>query len=127
MSEVVLDSSALIAVLREEPGSELVEPYLDGAAIGTVNLSEVVTKLIEEGALEDVAWAAVADLGLRFVDFDAVLARGAAGLRPTTRKLGLSFGDRACLALAKRLGLPVVTADRAWGRLDDGLDIRVVR
>lgn len=127
MSGVVLDSSALIAVLREEPGSDLVEPHLDGSTIGTINLCEVLTKLIEEGAPEAVAWEAVADLGLLTVDFDVALARIAADLRPATRELGLSLGDRACLALAKRQALPVVTADRIWSRLDQGVEIRVVR
>ena len=127
MNDVILDASALMAVLREEPGGEVVERILPQAIIGAVNLSEVYAKLTEAGMPEQVAWSAVADLGLKIIAFDEPLAQIAGSLRSATRKAGLSFGDRACLALAKQLGLPVYTADRAWRALGIGVDVEIVR
>ena len=99
MSEIVLDASALMAVLREEPGAAGVEAVLDDAAISTVNLSEVQAKLVERGSPPEAAWSWLVDLDLDVIDFDASQARVAGDLRPLTRAHGLSFGDRACLAL----------------------------
>jgi ribonuclease VapC len=127
LSEIVLDASALMAVLREESGSEAVEPVLAEAVIGAVNLSEVYAKLAERGMPDEAIWATVGALDLPVVGFDEEMARLTAGLRPATRRLGLSFGDRACLALGRKLKLPVLTADRAWSRVDVGVDVRVIR
>ncbi len=128
MSEaVVLDASALMAVLRREPGSQAVEAVLHDAVIGAVNLSEVLAKLTERGVPDEATWAAVGALDLEVVDFDEDMARLTASLRPSTRPFGLSFGDRACMTLGRSLGLPVLTADRTWGRLDVGIRVRVIR
>lgn len=127
MSEIVLDASALIAVLREEPGAAAVEAVLDAAAVSTVNLSEVQAKLVERGTPPDIAWSWLIDLDLDVVDFDAPQAKVAGDLRALTRAQGLSLGDRACLALARGLNLPVVTADHAWAGLEIGVEIRTVR
>ena len=127
MSEIVLDASALMAVLREEPGAAAVEAMLDHAAISAVNLSEVQAKLVERGTAADLAWSSLVELDLDVVPFDAAQARVAGDLRTLTRARGLSLGDRACLALARALGLPAMTADRAWAGLRIGIEIRAVR
>jgi ribonuclease VapC len=127
VSEVVLDASALMAVLREEPGAAAVEAVLDNAAISTVNLSEVQAKLVERGAPAETAWSWLVDLDLDVVDFDAPQARVAGDLRALTRSHGLSLADRACLALAQVLGAPAMTADRAWSGLEVGIEIRAIR
>lgn len=124
---MVLDASALLALINAEPGAELVAAALADATIGTVNLAEVVTKLIELGIREQDAWAEASDLVPSVVDFDADLARRTARLRPPTRAFGLSLGDRACLALGESLRLPVLTADRAWQKLSLPVDIRLIR
>src|SRR5918994_7704265 len=124
VSEIVLDASALMAVLREEPGAAGVEAVLDDAAISTVNLSEVQAKLVERGSPAEAAWSWLVDLDLDVVDFDASQARVAGNLGPLTRAHGLSFGDCACLALAQILGVPALTADRAWAGLKLGIAIR---
>lgn len=126
MSEVVLDSSAILAALRAEPGAEKVVPLLDGALLSTVNLAEVIAKLSEYGMPANEAQQAVEALGVQLIDFDAELACRTATLRRLTRTLGLSLGDRACLAVAQRTGRQAVTADRAWGALP-GFDIVLIR
>ena len=127
MNNVVLDASALLAVLRAEPGAERVEPRLEGAGIGAVNLSEVVAKLIEDDVPEAETRRAIGRLELDVHAFDEQHAFIAGVLRRSTRALGLSFGDRACLALAQTLGVPALTADRSWSRLDLGVTIEVIR
>jgi ribonuclease VapC len=126
VNDVVLDASALLAVLRAEPGAERV-PRLEGARVGAVNLSEVVAKLIEDEVPEAEVRRAIGGLELDVHAFDARLAYVAGILRRSTRALKLSFGDRACLALAQSLGAPALTADRSWSRLDLGVAIEVIR
>ena len=123
----MLDASALMAVLREEPGAAAVEAVLDGAAVSTVNLSEVQAKLVERGTPAEIAWSWLVDLDLDVVDFDAPQAKVAGDLRALTRAHGISLGERACLALAQVRSLPVMTADRAWAGLEIGIEIRAVR
>jgi PIN domain nuclease of toxin-antitoxin system len=127
VNEVVLDASALLAVLRAEPGSDQVEPRLEGARIGAVNLSEVVAKLVDDGVPETEIRRAIDRLELDIHAFDARDAYLAGALRKGTRALGLSLGDRACLALAQSLGAPALTADRSWSRLDLGIAIELIR
>jgi ribonuclease VapC len=127
VSEIVLDASALMAVLREEPGAATVEAVLDHAAISAVNLSEVQAKLVERGTTAELAWSSLIDLDLEVIDFDLSQAKVTGDLRSLTRAQGLSLGDRACLALAQVLGLPAMTADRAWAGLAVGIEIRTVR
>jgi PIN domain nuclease of toxin-antitoxin system len=124
---VVLDASALLAVLRAEPGADRVEPRLEGAGIGAVNLSEVVAKLDEDGVPETEIHRAIGRLDLDVHAFDAAQAYATGVLRQKTRMIGLSFGDRACLALAQKLGAIALTADRAWAGLEIGVAIDVIR
>lgn len=123
----VLDASALLAVLLGEPGADRVEPYLPGAVISAVNLSEAAGKLMEKGAPEEAVRAAIASIGLSVMAFDEAQAMAAAALRPRTRALGLSLGDRACIALGELRGAKIITCDAAWSAVDTSADIMQVR
>ncbi len=127
MARVVLDASALLALLNSEPGSRMVEESLSGAAMSAVNLSEVISKLSERGMPEPAIRTAIEGLGLDVRPFDTATAYSAGTLRPATRGLGLSLGDRACLALGLSLSAPVLTSDRSWKKLRVGVKIRVIR
>lgn len=118
MIKNVLDASAVLAVLNGEPGEKMVIPLLSDSAISTVNLTEVGAKLLDAGMDEASAQIAVSVLGIGEVtDFDEELAWEAARLRAVTKQHGLSLGDRACLALAMKLNVPAVTADKQWSKL----------
>lgn len=124
----VLDASALLALLNEEPGSgDVSETIEQGAIMGAVNMSEVVSKLSEFGVPGEIIHETLGNLGIHIVDFDQPLAFDAGMLRRKTVKAGLSFGDRACLALAIKLQLPCMTADQAWTKLDLPIEIKVIR
>ncbi len=125
MSEGVLDSSAVLALILEEPGAELVEGYLPGARISAVNVGEVVAKLHDLGAPADIIEQIVAGLQIRVHAHDREASLASGHLRPDTRAAGLSLGDRACLALAKALDLPAVTADRNWPKVARRAGVRV--
>ena len=127
MADVVLDASALLALLNTEPGSEEVERTIPGAAISTVNLSEVVAKLVEAGMPEEAVRSVLGGIGLEIHPFDVELAFQTGILRPQTRALGLSLGDRACVALGLQLKAPVLTTDRNWKSLDVGVEVRAIR
>jgi ribonuclease VapC len=125
LSGAVLDSSAVLAVILEEPGAEWVEALLPGAKVSAVNVGEVAAKLrdlgMPEGTIETVLGGLQIDV--RIHDWNAALASGF--LRPATRSAGLSLGDRACLALAAALGLPAVTADRSWQSVAEAVGVTV--
>jgi ribonuclease VapC len=127
--EYILDSSALLAVIVDEPGQEQVRPLLNNAAVTAVNACEVVSKLISRDVAVEQAIASVVEMDIPIAPFDDRLAFEAATILPTTRPLGLSLGDRACLAYARLNGTSVLTADRAWKKLAAklGIDIRVIR
>ena len=114
MTGAVLDLSAILAVLNDERGAEAVVAVLDDAVVSTVNYAEVVAKLVERGSNPAQLQAALRSIALTTVDFDAALAHRTGVLRGETRKRGLSLGDRACLALAEREGVPAITGDRNW-------------
>lgn len=127
MTRAVLDASAVLTLLHDEPGASEVTPWIAEGVISAVNLAEVVGKLLEAGMPERPAIDAIEGLALDVVAFDAAMAVRAGALRPSTRSLGLSLGDRICLATARELELPVITADRTWRELDIGVPIHVVR
>lgn len=127
MSEYVLDASAVLALLNQEPGKDRVEAVLADACMNAVNYCEVLGKLIDAGMPEQDARESVELLNIEVVGFDTELARLAAVLRPTTKKLGLSLGDRSCLALALSRRNTAVTAERAWAKLKVGVKVELVR
>ena len=123
----VLDASALLATLQNEPGSDIVDAAAHRSAVSSVNSSEVSKKLIEKGMPPDTAQATLLSLGIRILPFDMELGFLAASLFPVTKTAGLSFADRACLALGIKLNLPVLTAERAWGALQLPIQVKVIR
>jgi PIN domain nuclease of toxin-antitoxin system len=120
-----LDASALLALIRREPGAEVVARLIRGAFLSTVNYAEVVGSLTRRGASPESAHAAIATFPLITVDLDIETARRVGALEPLTRFAGLSLGDRACLAQAERREIPALTADRAWRAVGERLGIRV--
>jgi len=127
VSEIVLDASALLAILNREPGSERWTEAVAGAKISAVNVSEVIAKLTDLGMAEDDIRRVIEPIDLDVIPFDDAAAWDAGLLRPSTRAAGLSLGDRACLALGQRTKLPVLTADQGWKSLRIGVQIRLVR
>lgn len=127
MSRVVLDASALLAILNREPGSEQWADAVADGLISAVNLSEVVARLLDLGMPVADIRRAIDPLDLEVVPFDAAQAWTAGLLRPATKAAGLSLGDRACLALGRRMRLPVLTADRAWKIQKVGAQVRLMR
>jgi ribonuclease VapC len=123
----VLDASAMLALLHSEPGAEAVEEILDQAAISTVNWSEVCQRWLAHDVDVVDLRADIEALGVQIVPFTAEDAEETAALWSSTRRLGLSLGDRACLGLARRLERPAVTADRLWLEADVDVDIRPIR
>ena len=127
MASAVLDSSAILAILNDEPGADAVEVVLDDALVSTVNYSEVIAKLVERGSAFAQVRYALRSMALTTVDFDIALAQRAGALRTETRSRGLSLGDRACLALAEREGVAAMTGDRAWVGAVSGVEVRLIR
>jgi PIN domain nuclease of toxin-antitoxin system len=128
MTRIVLDASAILAVIGGEPGAEKLTPALLARAVGSaVNLAEVQTKLVSRGWTPEQAWEDATSPVREVVAFDEHQARLAGDLAIETRHLGLSLGDRACLALGIALRLPVYTAERAWKKLKLGVRIHVIR
>lgn len=129
MAGPVLDASALLTYLRDEPGAEMVtEAIAGGGAISTVNLAEVLATAATRGSdpaelVEKLVRRGLLEGALAVVPFTTADAIEAARLRPLTRAEGLSLGDRSCLALARRLHAPALTADRTW--LDLAVDVIV--
>ena len=125
MISAVLDASALLALLLGEPGSEKVRAVLDESALTTVNLAEVVGHFARNGAVERDIRPVLDPLPVDLIGFDEELAFTAGLLLPATRQAGLSFGDRACLALALRLGVRALTADRSWQSVADAIGVEI--
>jgi len=127
VAEIVLDASALIAFLRNEPGADKVAAALPRSCISAVNLAETLGKLMGYGKpLEALAFQ-VERLQIPVVPFDEEQARIAASLWQVTRARGLSLGDRACLALALTTSLPALTTDREWQSCRSGVEIVPIR
>ena len=129
MITAFFDASAVLALLFGETGADVVRPRVRGGLISTVNLAEVLAKLVDKGVPTDEAARAVDMLGMEPVPLSVEQAQLSADLRTSTRTAGLSLGDRACLALARERGLPAVTAERRWPEIVEaaGVAIEVIR
>lgn len=126
--KIILDASALLALLNQESGHERVESALSNAIISSVNYSETVSVLVNIGISYNQANEVIHNLVQEIVPFDTKQALKTALLRKTTQHIGLSFGDRACLALGTMLKGHILTADKIWGKLDlADVKIEVIR
>jgi ribonuclease VapC len=127
VAEAVLDASALIAFLRKERGAEKVTAVLTRSCISAVNIAETLSKMVEYGkAVEEVAYQ-IERLQIPIIPFDAEQARVAASLWKVTRPVGMSLGDRACLALAFSRSVPALTTEREWETVDVGVQVITIR
>jgi PIN domain nuclease of toxin-antitoxin system len=130
---LVLDTSALLAYLRDEPGAELVAKAIaDGVIISTVNLAEVFSRSADRGAdpakiANTLTQSGLLEGAITIEPFTTADAIDTARLRPLTRDAGLSLGDRACLALARRLGTTALTADTAWQGVAHDVELHTIR
>ena len=122
---VVLDASALLAALLDEPGGEQVDAVIDGAVMTTVNLAEVVGQYAKAGADRAAISAVLAGLPIVYMAPDEELAIDVGLMRPMAERFGLSLGDRMCLAQARRLGATAMTADRAWTTAAGPMKVKV--
>ena len=123
----VLDASAMLALVFDEPGADVVLSLIDSSAVSTVNLSECIAVLRRRQVSLESFRRAIRSSDMLVEPFDASDAWRAGELEASTRSHGLSFGDRACIALAERMELPALTADRAWSRLDLSIEVQVIR
>jgi ribonuclease VapC len=124
---LVLDASAVLALIFGERGSDIVAENAKGARVSAVNFSEILTRVIDKDGDPVAARNLLSRLELAIVPHDEELAAATAVLRNETRQFGLSLGDRACLALAQRDNSPVLTADQDWAKLDLGIEVRLIR
>ncbi|MGE0222417.1 MAG: type II toxin-antitoxin system VapC family toxin [Acetobacteraceae bacterium] len=126
---MVLDASALLALLLAEPGADRVKDALGGSLMSAINLAEVISHYAKLGAIRDDIEAMLRPLPIRVVPLDVELAYEAGMLRRVTLERGLSLGDRCCLALAKRERMPALTAERRWPDIADaaGVVVEVIR
>ncbi len=128
MASAVLDSSAVLALLRNEPGWEKVAGVIGAAIISTVNVQEVWKVLLMSGVPPEIAREMVDELKLDVRPHDLAAAWDASNLARQTARHGSGLGDRTCLALAIAVGAPAYTADREWNKLEiDGLRVQAIR
>jgi PIN domain nuclease of toxin-antitoxin system len=123
--EAVLDSSAVLAVIFREPGADVVKPWIDRSVMSSINVAEVMRRLARAGMDPQGIASSWAILNARSVAFDTGDALQLAAVFPDCAEL--SFGGCACIALAKKLGVPAITADRVWGTTRSGVPIRQIR
>ncbi len=127
VNSYVFDASALLALIQNEPGGNVVEETLSNGWVSTVNLSEVITKLSDDGISEHDIREVVEYLRINSVPFSQDQAFVAGLMRADTRMLRLSFGDRACLSLAKQLDVAALTTDRIWTQLSICVEVQLIR
>ena len=129
LARALLDASATLALIHDEPGADAVRDALrNGAAMSAVNVAEVAARLHQQGWLAEEVAAGVRALRIEVLPFDAGTALRSGALRPVTAPFGLGLGDRSCLATAAALGVPALTADRAWRELRiPGVEVRCIR
>jgi ribonuclease VapC len=123
---IVLDASALLALFNEEPGAdEVMKAFNQPCLLSAVNHTEVLTKLLDKGLSPSDAATVMTSVELQIVAFDDKQSADAAWLRGVTRTVGLSLGDRACLALARAKKAVVLTADKPWLQVAKAADVEV--
>ncbi len=128
MTTAVLDASAVLALIRGEPGGDKVAAHVGQAAISAVNLHEVIKDLLLSELDEPTVRDVLGELRLDVRAHDTDAAYAAAALHAQTKEYGRGLGDRSCMALALQLGLPAITADREWGKVKvKGLQIDQIR
>jgi PIN domain nuclease of toxin-antitoxin system len=120
----VLDTSALIALIRREPGWEAVQEALGHSAVCAVHLTEAITKLTRKGGEPRLVERYLRSLPPPILPWDEEMAWESRDMAPLAWTHGISFADRACLAMARHLDAVAMTSDAEWANL--GLDIRVV-
>lgn len=127
MNKIIFDASALLALLNQETGYELISEYLSKIVMSSVNFSEVFYVLTDLGMSENQTKTLLLEVVKEIIPFDVEQAFILASLRKITKPYGLSFADRACLALAKKTKLPILTVDKAWEKIDHGIKIILAR
>jgi PIN domain nuclease of toxin-antitoxin system len=127
VTAIVVDASAVLALLGREPGWEAVAEVLDGALISSVNFAEAIHVLTRRGLALADSTAALVGLPIVVVEFDRALAVAAGAMRTAQRRHDLSLGDCACLVLAQSRTGSAVTTDRTWSKLDLGIEVRLAR
>jgi ribonuclease VapC len=124
---VILDASAVLAYLFDERGGDLVLPELGRSAVSAVNWAEVVQRALDLGAWTESMRSEFESTGAQVLPVEPAQAERAALLREPTRANGLSLADRICFALAASRDRPILTADRAWAKIDVGVEVRLIR
>ena len=127
-NRVVLDASALLALIQEETGAEIIKPLLKFSVMSAVNVTETLSVLQRTNISPEEGLTLITDIVTTIVPFDLEQAEQVAKLHPLVQPQGLSLADRACIALGIRLQIPIYTADRIWDELKlDNIDIRLIR
>jgi len=127
-NKVVLDASALLALIQNEKGADVVKPLLKRAVMSTINVTEVLAALQRVEIQPKDAIVSISDVIQELIPFDVEQAQCVAELQPYVRHKGLSLGDRACIALGLKLQAPIYTADKIWGELQlDNITINIIR
>lgn len=124
---IILDSSAVLALLWKEAGAEIVAKSITKSSISAVNASEVITKLVDRGIDDATAAHILLTLGIDIISFDTPTSILAGQIRRSTKSLGLSLGDRSCIALGILKQTKILTADRAWAKIDMDVHIELIR
>ena len=127
-NHIVLDASALLALLKNEPGADIVEGLLGNIVMSSLNVCEVAAILLDSPMTIKEYQDSMLPFISTIVPFDEEFAFLTASLKKKTKSCGLSLGDRACLALGQKMKLPVYTADKIWGKLQlDNIEIKLIR
>lgn len=128
MNKYILDASSLLALIKNEPGSQMVEELLGHIIMSSINVSEVAATLMQSTMTFEESQECILPLISSLIPFDEPQAFQTAALKKQTKSWGLSLGDRACIALGMTKQLPIYTADRIWKELKiEGVDIRLIR